>query len=1099
MRRFSLFGLFLTMLLGLGFNASALKVTFEWDIPGSVRIQLDSQAGPIVDLAPDQTSYTLETVGWCYVYGQDGYVVTGAVPSPSGDALKPYTTPNGICVGQFFGSASDGLTYKVSVKKIERNDTFTIDVVNGAEYLSAKFASNYTLDLQEGSHTYNFDPSIDGKMTLALKDGISEAYKVTLNGVALQRNYFRPQYEDINIQAGDVLFIQVFEDQEPEDYTLTFDYAEGMEGCLLNIYNRTTGQFIFPAEIADNTITVKEGTELKINLVTDDYTFTSILVNGEDILSTMTNSSVTVTVTANTVLKIEGKAREYANIDFTGYIVNGDEVNFALTYGGTPFAIPEGTAVSADVVVNETLTLPAAETKKYVIPISEKDGKFFFSPKSGYYISDLYVRTPEGVVEQHSGNGSISAKIDGTTFYMVVNKLPESYNANLSITGSDFYLKVTANAALADVWGNPANPSYSSAAGEREIKFLPGYGTPILFGFVGEEGKTPAVYLDGAEVNGVENQDNGAIEYLITPYSPTADNNLGEGVQSSIAVYNSYNERPTMSGASLQLEDGATAEFYYSPVMHEANPAGQVVISGTQFTVKPTSPKAVVLYKNEIVALNENGEYVFNATGNARNNVVKVITADYLLTPAAGETVDNLSEITVTFPGAKVVDYTELPITLVGPQTNASSMDVHGSANQWTVNFRNPSVEGEYTVTFPAGAFTVDGEDSPEIQATYTFETGWEILPAPGSTVESLDEIVLSFPKAKEAEFVGQPYSFVLGNAGFAAPGYNCVKDETASVPTFRLTIFKGVVPPVGSYTFTVEEGTFTVDGNPSAEIFVSYVIDRESPTDYQQSPEKTIVYEDYGYDFAFIFDESTVVKQPIDSSKIKIIFNDTELAKSDYYMGAEANMLMFQVTNPDYIKAGHLKVEIEAGAFNLGSTPAPAITGEWDVVAPKTFDVEVSTKGGVNEDGVVNDLSEIYLLFPDATTGEVFIESGAQLRSSDYSYSQSGTIVVNDNLGGGVKFTVTFDPAPQANGKYSLYVHPGTLTIDGAFPSPMIEETFKFDKLSGVVAAFADENGNVTVYTVDGKVVLNNVPAAELRNLENGIYIINGKKTIVK
>lgn len=1101
MKRISVFGLFLTLLLGLGFDASALRVTFEWDIPGSVKIQLGSSVGEFVELAPDQTSYVLETTGWCYIYGTDGYMVTGGQSVNGSDSLDTGRNANGIWAGLYFGSSRDGQSYKISVEKIERNDSFNVDVVNGAEYINAKFSSGYVLDLTDGNHPYNFNPEIDGKMTITLSD-VASAYKVTLNGVEITKNNFYPKYEDIDIQPNDNLLIQVFEDEEPADYTFTLEYGENMEGCLLNIYNRTTGQFIYPSDIVDNSIVVKDQTNLRVNFVGDDYTFTSLLLNGEEILPTFSNNSVLVTVTEDMVLKIEGKAKEYANINFTGYIINADGVDFSLSYQGAPFAIPEGEAVTSDIVVDDTLTMPASETMKYVIPISEKNGKFFFAPKKGYYITSLFTRTPEGTVEQHSGNSSISANIDGTTFYMIVDKLPEEYSAKMNITGSDFYLKISANSTLADIWGNPNNPSYSSAVGEREISFIPGYGTPIVFGFVGDETKQPAVYLDGGEVSGIVNSESGAIEYFVTPYSPENNDALEAGLQSTIAVYNSFNERPQMSGASLQLEEGAEAEFYYSPVMHEANPAGQVVISGTQFTVKPTSPKSAVYFKNELVELDDNGEFVFNATGNARNNVVKVIVADYILSPADGTTVDNLSEIHVTFPGAKKVDYTEIPITLVGPQTDASSMDVHGSGIQWSVNFRNPSTEGNYTVTFPAGAFTIDGEESEEIKATYTFETGWTLLPAPSSTVENIDEIVLAFPKAKTVEFVGDTYSFVLANFGasYIAPGLNCKKDETATVPTFILSLPKGAKAPVGNYTFTIEEGTFMVDGKPSAEINVRYIVERESSTEYTQSPEKTIIYADYGFDFAFIFDEATTVNGPIDSSKIKVMFDDKELAaETDYLMSAEANMLMFMVTNPEYIKEGTLKVEIEAGAFKLGTTPSAAITGEWNVVAPKTFEVTVTTKGTPDENGKVNDLSEITLIFPDAMTGEVFIESGAQLRSSDYSYSQVGKIVGYDNLGGGVKFTITFNPAPQTNGKYSLYVHPGTMTLDGAHPSPMIEESFLFDKSSGIASAFADENGNVTVFTLDGKKVLDNVPAAGLHELENGIYIINGKKVVVK
>ncbi len=787
-QRISKFGLFLALLFCFGLNAHALEVTFEWDVPGSVAIQLDSSSGRYVDLSPDQTSYTLQSAGWCYIYGADGYVVTGAESTDGKFVLKPFTNSNGIVIGEFFGGTREGITYKVSVEKVERNDAFTVDVVNGLSYINAKFTSGYVLDLQEGSHTYYFNPDIDGDLTLSLSD-VSGAYMVTLNGEEVNKNNFYSKYEGIDIKAGDALVIKVFEGAEPETYSFTLEYGEGMEGSLLNIYNRSSGNFIYPDDIVDNTINVKEGTELRVNLQGDDFTFSHLYLNGSDIISTLTNNSVTFFVDQNTTLKIEGAARVYGTVDITGYIINAEGVSLSYSYDGNPFAMPQGEAIGSDIWVTGGLVMTPADTKKYVISVSEKKPQFFFAPKQGYYISNLYVINDKGQVEQHAGNSSINANIDGTTFYMVVEKLPEVYTANLNIVGEEFFMRVKTGGVISNVWGNPAPPSISIEAGEQEISFLPGYGTPIIFGFTGDESMSPAVYLDGAEVTGVLNSESGSKEFSVTPYSPSTEEEAAD-VHSSILVYNSLQRRPQMSGASLQLENGAKGEFYYSPVMHVANPAGQPVISGTQFTVRPTTPNTVVMYKDEVVSLNENGEYVFTATGNARNNVVKLTVVD-------------------------------------------------------------------------------------------------------------------------------------------------CA--------------------------------------------------------------------------------------------------------------------------------------------------------------------VEVTNKGGVNDNGLATDLSEIYLYFPDAVSGEISNESGARLSNSDLSYSKTGVITVDKTVEQGVRFTITFTPAPDEAGEYLLQVSEGTITIDGAIASPSVEETFVLDRTSGIADALAEGNGNVTVVTIDGKVVLDNAPASELRTIEDGLYIINGKKVLKK
>lgn len=1108
MKRISLFSLFLTLIFGLSFHANAsISVTVTWDTPGALasEAQIGAMDMTTCEIPADVTShvFTLDsTWGSLRLYAADGYNLVNAV-AEDGNIISPNKSynPPFILIDL---KTYNGQTIHVNVVKPERKDPFTINIVNGVEYLSAEFNSGYTLDLKSGDNTYMINPEYDTTLTLSLID-IASAYEVKLNGTEVAKNNFFPKYENIKIKPGDILFIQVFEDAEPIDCSLKLEYSEGMEGCLHNIYNRTVSSFIDLSSIVDNTLIVKENTELKINFVENDYIFSKIILNNKDITSDLSNNSITFVVTEeDNVLKIEGTPRTYNDIDFTGYIINAEGVDLFLSYQGTPFDIPEGVAVSTDIIVDSSWTMSAEETKKYVIPISEKEGKFFFSPKKGYYISNLFTLTPEGKVEQHSGSASISAKIDGTTFYMMVQKLPESYTANLNVTGTDFNLHIGASSPLSDSWGNPSNPVYSSAQGEREISFIPGYGTPLVFAFVGDETQKPALYLDGAAAAASLNDNSGAIEYFITPYSPTAETTVPSGVHSTITVYNSFNERPELSGASLAIEDGLEAGFFYSPVLHVADPAGQEVISGTQFTVRPASKDVIVTYQDKVVALNENHEYVFNATGEASANVVKIFSMPaappYPITPEHGSTVDNLSTITISFPDVKAVEYNETGILLAGPQTNASSTDVHGSDNEWYVSFHNPSVSGEYTVIFPAGAFTLDGEPSLMAVAVYNFKTGWELLPAPGSTVENLDEIVLSFPEAQNVEYVGESYSFVLSNGfNFAAPGYNCVKDENASVPTFRLTLSKGVVPPVGSYTFTIEEGTFMIDEKPSSEIFANYTIERESSTDYIQTPEGTIVYQDYGYDFALIFEEGTTVGKNIDKNKIKLTFDEAEMGADDYTIGTEANMLMFMVTNPDFIKEGHIKLEIAAEAFMLGTTPSPEILAEWDVVAPKTFEAEVTTKNATDVSGIISDLSEVYVFFPDAQSGEIFQKSGAQLRSNDYSYSQSGTITIDDKTTSGVKFIITFDPAPAKDGQYSLSIHGGTFTLDGVFASPDIEYTFNFRRSSGIDSILGDENNCITVVSLDGKLLLDKAPVEKLRNLEKGIYIINGKKIHLK
>ncbi len=1608
--------LLLTMMIVTGFKASALSVKIEWDTPGSVMLKLDGTSNPFVELGADQTSYeytTSDTYGYVYVYAADSYALIDGVTS-DGTKINPtaYGTPS-INVYVSGGNNMDGKTVKINCVKIERNDTFDIDIVNGLEYLSASFASKHELDLKAGNNSYSFNPQIDGRLTLSLV-GIAKAYSVTLDGTPIDK-YPYGAYYYVDVTPGSKLEVRVFESEAdiPVPCDLMIKYGADMEGCLYNIYNRTTGKFYEPKDIVDNTVTLTGGNEVKLNLVYGDYTYSKFTLDGEDITdkfkSSLNNEYIEFIVpnTATATLEIEGTAKVYGTIDFTGYISGIEGVEFSLTYGGAAIDIPEGEALTESVTIGD-YTLTPANAQKFTLPISEKDGKVFFRPKNGYFIADLYT-VYASALEQHSGSASIVAGSDGTTFYMVVKKLDAPYTFNLTTTGSSYNSRLTSvNQAITDSWNNPEGLSMTVAAGTKTVSFVPGYDNPMIVSVFGEESMSPAAYLDGAALTAVTNSDSGAKEFTFDPYVPVEGDGIAAGTKSDVQVYLTT-DRPTMSGASLELKDGAKAEFYYSPVRHEADPTGQSVISGTTMIVKPASKDMVVTYKDEQVELDANGEFVFEAKGNARNNVVTVtaaaakyadmlvspadgatvktlttikitlpcidptfetmldfnedvlpqlavkkgdqvvatfgeigdvtgnddgtnivpiilsepvtaageytiyvpakafvekawsdadnammpveggyvtpeyngtvtvdpamlaacekvtfdpesgstveeieivrltfteisaqeyfnvwefpnatftngettveaaisydnestganravtvtpmnedeefapitaagtwtmtipagafvyngesndvitaeytiasgvkyadmlvspeagatvktlstikvtlpvidpnfesmldyneevlpqiavkkgdevvatfgelgdpnaddegntivpiilseaitaagtytieipekafvqkawsdadeammpveggfvtaaysgdvtvdpdmisvcddytldpesgstveeisvvkvtfnaisaeeyfsgwefqnatftngettveaivnydwmsesenrvmtvrpidgeeefapitaagtwtmtiaagtfsydgetnaeITAEYtigattspyIITPESGSVVDNLAEITIEFPGVSEIEYNDLAITMTGTEYNASSTDVLGTGNTRTVNFRNPTVDGEYTVTFPAGVFTLDGVASEEATATYTFQSAYVLTPASGSTLETF-EVAIAFPHATEVELVGDATSILLTNGyTYASPSINCVKDADAAVPTFLLSLPESAQqPPVGYYNLIIEEGVFQIDGKPSVSIFANYTIEHEVSAEYIVTPgDGVIVYQEWGYDFAFIFDETATLTRP-DASKIEIALDGVSIPATSYETGVEMNMLMFMVTDSEYCKDGVLTVNIAAGAFKIGSADCPAIEAEWKLTAPKTFEATV-TPGENDETHKLTDIETIYINFPEAASGEVFNEYGASLRSSDYSYFATGAIekvdaaeVKAEGAATGVTFAVTFEKTTTA-GVYLLSVREGTFVLDGVHNSPELSATYYVDpEFSGIDGILADENGNVTVYTVDGRLVLEDAPAAELRDLKKGLYIINGVKVVLK
>lgn len=467
----------------------------------------------------------------------------------------------------------------------------------------------------------------------------------------------------------------------------------------------------------------------------------------------------------------------------------------------------------------------------------------------------------------------------------------------------------------------------------------------------------------------------------------------------------------------------------------------------------------------------------------------------YPVTPTPGSTVSDLSKFTIEFINVAEVEYNDSYISLEGAKYNFSSSTSYVSgANPYTIQFTSlPTEADEYTLTIPAGAFTLDGKPSEEVVAKYTFKPCYELTPANGATVENLNEFTVAFPDAEKVEFVGGQHSAIVTvGKSYATPGYEC---EAINDNTFKFTLMEGSLSmPTGIASLLIEEGSFTIDGKASPEIRASYKVQHAVSLDWTPTPEKTVIYSEYGFYVAFAFEETAVVSYP-DPSKVHVNFCGEDLNASQYQVMSESQYLMLNFYDSSLLKAGELKVNIDAEAFTVSGTPSPEISYTWNVVAPKDYSTTVTP----STEKPVSDLSAITIAFPEAETAELFNVNYISLMKSDYSYNVKPAVTnVEDAEYPTVK--LSFDPAPVTMGTYNLNCYEGAFTLDGAQASPEIRLTYNFDKESGIWNIGIDADANVTIVTIDGRVIASDVPASEIGKLAKGqVYIINGVKVYIK
>ena len=137
--------------------------------------------------------------------------------------------------------------------------------------------------------------------------------------------------------------------------------------------------------------------------------------------------------------------------------------------------------------------------------------------------------------------------------------------------------------------------------------------------------------------------------------------------------------------------------------------------------------------------------------------------------------------------------------------------------------------------------------------------------------------------------------------------------------------------------------------------------------------------------------------------------------------------------------------------------------------------------------------------MFDNAETALFETLSFVNLRASDYSSYHSATSYEAVTVDGHPAYKFTFDPAPTKFGEYMLLVNYGAFLLDDAQSTPNIEATFTLSELQGISGIQADENGLFTAVTLDGRVILRDASAAQVKSLDKGFYIINGKKTVIR
>ena len=993
MRQLYLFWLTAIVLLGVSFNTQAADpCTVEWNIPGAIEHRSSPQDNATVTKLEDQTSYSVAPSGRAYFFATEGYLIT-KVENTAGQTLNVQTnnSTNEKYVGFFCNTNYQGKTVKITVVKLSdivKDKSFTLDIENGASYLSEITLDGIDekIELKNGSQTVSYSSEITSSVRIA-ETNQQKIFSVKKDGTAVSKRYNWDNYYDVPLTDGATISVRVFEDQEPVSNTLTGTFVfEGLgQDALSMAFNAT----------ALKTITARDRFEFN----SDDQIRLTFNIKEYNVNLSHNGNPVTITeegdrgtwlspaLTENATFTINATEREYGNTDL--YVaIHGDLDGLVLTEGAY-----DGKVIDLSTLTPSQITKDGETYNLYTIPVSLKSPKIFWTSTEGYWIHEQKTVASDGE-GGYAEAGSVSSSncSKSQPAYVYVHKINKNKKAVIYVKG------VLSGFALKDARGN----GYTLTEGYNDIEFDPIYN--------GSFSIRPYLQSESDKFSAYRNY---------VALSPD-DNN----------VYNTT------------LSDGDILHIF--PI--EAAPA--------QYTVNVT-----------------------------RDDRTSVITHDKVL------------KVDPTAKSFKVFAGTEITVT---PRTDSKFL-----------------LDGEATTS---NTFTV----SKTHNITLSYEgnlTEAVTDPADGTDAESLEFVTVTFPNATSvvrSALADDEMMFVAIGNSWAPASTTIEAIENAEKPSFKIS-FTPAPTEMKQYILDIPAGFFIVDNDLDSKQITSTLTLKKNLTEmaYAIDPEgDTMVASEYGPMFTVIFEDGIQVPMPDEATiaeKVTIKFNDEKLEFDPSFNGGfimmnEGNMLMAQVPGAAN-KGGILSIEIAAGLFKVGDLESPAISKTYQIIAAKEYSYTVTTP--TESDSRHSSLAEIIITFPEAETGSIFDEynTATVLTNNSYGadrYYQNGIIeeiaeTPATRATAGKQFKIKFNPAPTANGNYTLTVREGTFTLDGAYASAPISEKLVLDSSVGVIEIGSDNLQNAIVISIDGKVLSNKADKAFIDNLDKGIYIINGKKYIKK
>lgn len=410
-----------------------------------------------------------------------------------------------------------------------------------------------------------------------------------------------------------------------------------------------------------------------------------------------------------------------------------------------------------------------------------------------------------------------------------------------------------------------------------------------------------------------------------------------------------------------------------------------------------------------------------------------------------------------------------------------------------------------------------DGGDNvwlPIILEAEFNKPAFTVEPASESVVDKIDVITFSYSKPINPSYAISDKIKIMTDNGRTLLykfGFNDVKRPEGYEGTDKMCIVldEPITTP-GNYTIDVPSGFFNLgeefEGASSRAATIYYEIKGSTGVEIKVTPESESVVESLDK-IVFTYEPGINVNWGESEGDKITVYNKetrTEVAsftKDDVKFPDD----FFDVTNvrvefaEPITAAGIYEVTVPAGFFSLGESGDNV--NETMVIY---YEIKSKQPGGDGLTLTANPAAGTVAEIPativiSADCSEAGFENYELMPTLVGDNNVSYALDVELGVGWNEINIILKNGSITADGTYTLTIPAGAISGDGKVNEETVIVYIIGTGVSGIDNIVANAGGKVDVYTVNGVNVLHNADAAAVKALAKGLYIINGKKVVIK